>query len=66
MFKSPNLEGKRERGGETEREREREMKKRGKRGMRGREEDRGGQRKRVDADIRNSLREVNNNKTSYV
>ena len=42
MFKSPNLEGKRERGGETEREREREMKKRGKRGMRGREEDRGG------------------------
>ena len=34
--------------------------------MRGREEDRGGQRKRVEVDIRNSLREINNNKTSYV
>lgn len=35
MFKSPNLEGKRERGGETKTEREREKKKRWKRGLRG-------------------------------
>lgn len=64
MFKSPNLEGKKRKRGETKRESEK--KKRGKRGMRGREEDRGGQRKRVEVDIRNSLREINNNKTSYV
>lgn len=61
--KSPNLEGKKKKRGETKRERK---EKRGTRGMRGREEDRGGQRKRVEVDIRNSLREINNNKTSYV